>query len=358
MPPNSVARVGQLKTFTLPEKATGSPRDVEMGKAMINAWREDGILQVSMSQKQQDLFDKASAASKRFFAMPPTQKAACVDTQSYAGYIASGEEITDGVADYSEIFTVTKDLPLDEARVKAKWPCHGPCPWLDSEMKTTIQQYMDSLGNSGETLLQMIEYGLSLDPHTLTSLTKDGWHHLRVLRFPQINKTNGRGKEGRGIGSHTDYGLLVIAGQDEVGGLFIRPPAADEKLENWKKSAAGFREDDERWVYVPPVPGVFTVFPGDIMQFMTNSYLPSTPHKVGLNTRERFAFAYFHEPSFQAVISPIAKLYDGQPPDEEIHYGTHFTNMFMRNYPDRVTTERILREDRLKLLDLPELRTQ
>lgn len=110
IPPNTVARVGQLKTFTLPEKATGPPTDVEMGKAMINAWREDGILQVSMSPKQQHLFDKASAASKRFFAMPPTQKAACVDDQSYAGYIASGEEITDGVADYSEIFTVTKDL--------------------------------------------------------------------------------------------------------------------------------------------------------------------------------------------------------------------------------------------------------
>ncbi|EKV19239.1 2-oxoglutarate-dependent ethylene/succinate-forming enzyme [Penicillium digitatum PHI26] len=358
MPPNYVARVGQLKTFTLPETATGSPSDVELGKAMINAWREDGILQVSMSPRQQALFENASAASKRFFAMPPNQKAACVDTQSYAGYIASGEEITDGIADYSEIFTVTKDLPLDEPRVEAKWPCHGPCPWPDVDMRTPIQQYMDSLGKSGETLLQMIEYGLSLHPDTLTSLTKDGWHHLRILRFPQNNKTNGRGKKGRGIGSHTDYGLLVIAAQDEVGGLFIRPPADDEKLENWKNSAAGFREDDERWVYVPPVPGVFTVFPGDIMQFMTNSYLPSTPHKVGLNTRERFAFAYFHEPSFQAVVSPVAKLYDGQPPVEKIHYGTHFTNMFMRNYPDRITTERIIKEDRLQLLDRPELRTQ
>ncbi|CAI7641265.1 unnamed protein product [Penicillium glandicola] len=358
MPPNYVARVGQLKTFTLPEKATGSPTDVQMGKDMINAWREDGILQVSMNPKQQDLFDKAFTASKQFFAKPSSQKAACVDTQSYAGYIASGEEITDGIADYSEIFTVTKDLPLDDPRVEAKWPCHGPCPWPDIDMRTPIQHYMDSLGKSGETLLQMIEYGLGLDSETLTSLTKDGWHHLRILRFPQNNNTNGKGKDGRGIGSHTDYGLLVIAAQDEVGGLFIRPPAADEKLENWKKSAAGFREDDERWVYVPPVPGVFTVFPGDIMQFMTNSYLPSTPHKVGLNTSERFAFAYFHEPSFQAVVSPVARLYDGQPPDEKIHYGTHFTNMFMRNYPDRVTTERITSENRLKLLDLPELRTQ
>ncbi|CAP94819.1 hypothetical protein E8E15_005147 [Penicillium rubens] len=358
MPPNYVARVGQLKTFTLPEKATGSPGDVEMGKALINAWREDGILQIAMNPKQQDLFNKAFAASKRFFALPPNVKANCVDTQSYAGYIASGEEITDGIADYSEIFTVTKDLPLEEPRVAAKWPCHGPCPWPDIDTKAPIQEYMDSLGSSGETLLQLIEHGLSLEPKTLTSLTKDGWHHLRTLRFPQNNKTNGRGKEGRGIGSHTDYGLLVIAGQDEVGGLFIRPPYSDEKLENWKSSAAGFREHDDRWTYVPPVPGVFTVFPGDMMQFMTNSYLPSTPHKVGLNTRERYAFAYFHEPSFQAEISPIAKLYDGKPPDEKNHYGTHFTNMFMRNYPDRVTTERILKEDRLKLLDLPELRTK
>jgi isopenicillin N synthase-like dioxygenase len=36
-----------------------------------------------------------------------------------------------------------------------------------------------------------------------------------------MNDTNGRGKDGRGIGSHTDYGLLVIAAQDEVGGKIL-----------------------------------------------------------------------------------------------------------------------------------------
>jgi hypothetical protein len=39
-----------------------------------------------------------------------------------------------------------------------------------------------------------------------------------MFRFPQTTKTNGKGKDGRGIGSHTDYGLLVIAAQDDVGG--------------------------------------------------------------------------------------------------------------------------------------------
>jgi isopenicillin N synthase-like dioxygenase len=93
------------------------------------------------------------------------------------------------------------------------------------------------------------------------------------------------------------------------------------------------------------------------MQYMTNSYLPSTPHKVGLNTRDRFAFAYFHEPSFQATARPLRGFDAGQTPREGIHYGTHFTNMFLRNYPDRITTRRMAEENRYELLEEDELRT-
>jgi isopenicillin N synthase-like dioxygenase len=87
------------------------------------------------------------------------------------------------------------------------------------------------------------------------------------------------------------------------------------------------------------------------MQYMTNSYLPSTPHKVGLNTRERFAFAYFHEPAFQATARPLPGYDGGQTPRDGIHYGTHFTNMFLRNYPDRITTKRLREEGRYALLE-------
>ncbi len=104
------------------------------------------------------------------------------------------------------------------------------------------------------------------------------------------------------------------------------------------------------------------------MQYLTRNYLSATPHKVGLNTRERFVIAYFHEPSFQAVIKPLTEGCGGQPtqpPSDEatgdetagIHYGTHFTNMFMRAYPDRITTRRLVAEDRYRLLATPELRS-
>lgn len=88
------------------------------------------------------------------------------------------------------------------------------------------------------------------------------------------------------------------------------------------------------------------------MQYITNSYLPSTPHKVGLNTSERFTFAYFHEPNFSAVIKPVSK-YDpvGAMAADGIHYGMHFTNMFMRNYPERITAKRVREEGRMEILE-------
>lgn len=48
----------------------------------------------------------------------------------------------------------------------------------------------------------------------------------------------------------------------QIAGLFIRPPYQGEKYANWERSTAGLKEDDDGWVYVPPVPGVFTAFPG------------------------------------------------------------------------------------------------
>ena len=88
-----------------------------------------------------------------------------------------------------------------------------------------------------------------------------------------------------------------------------------------------------------------------MMQYLTRDYLTSTPHKVGLNTSERYAFAYFHEPNFNAVVKPLSDYdHTGAIDEPGIHYGTHFTNMFMRNYPERITAKRIVAEDRMSIL--------
>jgi 2-oxoglutarate dioxygenase / 2-oxoglutarate/L-arginine monooxygenase/decarboxylase len=337
--------MAELLTFQLPEIVNDTGLDARLGREMIKAWQRDGIFQVAATREQVRTTEVAVASSKRFFQQPMQVKASRVSDLSYSGYIASGEEVTAGEADYSEIFTVTKDLPLTDPRVQAGWPCHGPAPWPDQRYQQDMHALMDTFAAIGEKLLKLVALGLELkDTDTLTNLTRDGWHHMRVLRFPAKSE-----RTTRGIGAHTDYGLLVIAYQDDVGGLYIRPPIqGEQRPRNWlpQESAAGVFENDEGWQFVTPVPNVFTVFPGDIMQFLTDGALLSTPHKVTLADRDRYAMAYFHEPNFNAVVRPFA-----DPTSEEhIHYGTHFTNMALRNYPDRITTKRIHAENRLSIL--------
>ena len=335
-----------LRTFRLPATTTGKASDIDLARSMIEAWKSDGIFQIATEPAQDRRTREALEQSRRFFGMPLAHKSRLVSELTYSGYIASGEEVTAGEADYSEIFTVCPDVPLDDPRVAAGWPGHGPVPWPDGGYRQAMTGFMAGLGAIGEMVLELVALGLGLpEPDALTRLTAGGWHHMRVLRFPARSATTSRG-----IGAHTDYGLLVIAAQDDVGGLYVRPPVEGEpRNRNWleSESMAGMYEDEEPWNFVRPVPNVLTVFPGDILQFLTDGELLSTPHKVKLNSRERYTMAYFHEPNFQSVVRPLADPTSADP----IHYGTHFTNMFMRCYPDRVTTRRIIEEDRLSVLE-------
>lgn len=324
-----------FSTFRVPEHVTGTAADAALGREMTTAWRRDGIFQIEADAGQRARTREALAAARRFFALPRAEKAACVNDTSYSGYVASGEEVTAGEQDASEIFTITPDLPPSERGL----PCHGPVPWPDASYRTAMEAYLAAVGSLGERLLRLVALGLGLGPagfDRLAGPTRDGWHHMRVLRFPAASRTTERG-----IGAHTDYGLLVIAAQDEVGGLFVRPPVSGERRpRNWlpDESSAGFAQDSPGWTYVTPVPDVLTVFPGDILQFLTGGELLSTPHKVRLADRERYALAYFHEPRFGARIRPL----EPDPQDDTvIHYGEHFTRMFMRCYPRRATTRRI-----------------
>jgi isopenicillin N synthase-like dioxygenase len=166
-----------LQTFRLPDAVTATETDVRLGHDLVRAWRADGIAQVATDLAQDRVTADAIEASKRFFAQPMEVKARHVSDLSFSGYIASGEEVTAGEADYSEIFTVCKDLPPADPRVQQLWPCHGPVPWPSAEYAPRMQAFTDQLGSIGEKLLRLVALGLDLDDiGTFTRLTHDGWH--------------------------------------------------------------------------------------------------------------------------------------------------------------------------------------
>ncbi len=333
---------GNFQTFTLPRVIEHSAHCVELGKEIVRAFRTDGLLQINMEDSMKESAEKALAANREYCKMSLDIKSKHVSPSTFSGYIRSGEEQTDGEQDASEIFTVTPDIPSDDWRVQSKMPCHGPVPWPNDHYKDSMKNYMTEIGKVGDNMTKLISLGLGLEMDAIAKLCSDGWHHMRVLHFPPQKAT----KIERGIGSHTDYGLLVLAAQDDVGALYIRPPVKGElRLNNWLDghSMAGMYESEDPWTYVTPVPNVLTCFPGDMFQLLTNGYLVSTPHKVGLNaTRERFALAYFHEPKFSSSIRTLPQFSNPDGKDHAIHYGKHFTNMFMRCYPNRITTKNLV----------------
>ncbi|GAA3203710.1 2-oxoglutarate and iron-dependent oxygenase domain-containing protein [Actinocorallia longicatena] len=323
------------RTFSLPETVHGTATDRALGRAMLDAWRRDGYFLLALDARRASTVTNALTASRSFFGLPAASKRMYVNDLTYSGYAASGEEVTAGKVDHCEVFTVCRDFPLDHPRVLDRLPCHGPVPWPGRHYRRAVRTLMGDLGGLGDTVLALLALGLGHAPAALTGHAADGWHHLRALRYPSTAR-----ESGNGLGVHTDYGMLVLTVQDEAGGLYVRPPVEGEhRGRNWlpEESTAGVYEDRGPWHPVVPVPGTVTAFPGDILQFLTGGSLVSTPHQAKLTARERYSIAYFHEPSFDAELRPL----DGGEP---LHYGTHFTNMFLRCYPDRPATRRILRE--------------
>ena len=319
-----------IAPFELPEGPQDFDDDVRLGKALVRAWREGGAFQVVMGPADERVVERATASGRRFFDQSEKSKARCANDATYAGYAAPGEHTTGNEADQAEIFTVCQDIAPDDPRARERWPGHGPVPWPDAEFRRATLGLMDLLGTLGDRALRLIAFGLGLDePDAFARLTWGGWDDMRLMRLPR------RPAGTRGIGARTDHGLLTILLRDTVGGLHVHRPA--EGAHGGRSRRAG-----------EPAAGVFTVLPGDVLEFATSGVITATTYEEVLDTRERLAIAYTHAPNFQTCVRPLT---GGADDDACLHYGSRFTRAYMRSYPRRATTRRILLEDRLSVLE-------
>jgi isopenicillin N synthase-like dioxygenase len=89
-----------------------------------------------------------------------------------------------------------------------------------------------------------------------------------------------------GVGEHTDYGLLTLLAQDELGGLKV-------------KTARG-------WIDAPPIEGTLVCNIGDMLDRLTGGQYRSTPHRAkNVSGRGRLSFPFFFDPDFDAEIVPL-----------------------------------------------------
>jgi isopenicillin N synthase-like dioxygenase len=111
---------------------------------------------------------------------------------------------------------------------------------------------------------------------------------FRIFHYPPA-------AEQWGVGEHTDYGILTLLYQDDIGGLEVKSRGA--------------------WIEVPPQPGALVCNIGDMLDLATGGLYRSTPHRVrNASGRDRYSFPLFFDPSWNAR---VARLPNAPLPDDD-----------------------------------------
>ncbi|EHU1604571.1 isopenicillin N synthase family oxygenase, partial [Acinetobacter baumannii] len=119
-----------------------------------------------------------------------------------------------------------------------------------------------------------------------------------------------------GCGAHTDWGLLTLLLQDEVGGLEVR-------------------NSEGEWIRAPHIPDTFIVNLGDLVQFMTNGLYLSNMHRV-FNSKagvSRYSVPSFFDLDYEYKIKRLQNLSDEfKAEPKEMTVGEYLAYMYQKTY--------------------------
>ena len=241
--------------------------------------------------------------------------------RAWRGYFGLGGELTSNRPDWKEGLYLGSELGPDHPRVRAGVILHGAnlFPPIDG-FRETVLAYIDALTRLGHALTSGIALGLGLPERWFADHgTADPLVLLRLFNYPSRALPEGSTTQW-GVGEHTDYGLLTMLWQDDVGGLQVRA--------------------DSGWIAAPPIPGTFVCNVGDMLDRMTGGRYRSVPHRVAINAsgRDRLSIPLFFDPDFEALVQPVPGSGPGQDDSGRRWDGANL-QAFVGTYGDYVTAK-------------------
>ena len=259
--------------------------------AMAQACRENGFFYVVGHGVSEELQRRLEDLSHAFFAQDLETKLEirmALAGKAWRGYFPVGDELTSGKPDVKEGLYFGSELSEDDPRVRAGLPLHGPnlFPAGIPGFGDTILEYMTALTDLGHALMRGMALSLGLEPgYFRERYMADPLTLFRIFHYPPVT-VEPKADEQWGVGEHTDYGVLTILKQDDVGGLQVKTRS--------------------RWIDAPPVPDSFVCNIGDMLDRLTRGLYRSTPHRVqNVSGRGRLSFPFFFDPGFDAQVEAI-----------------------------------------------------
>ncbi|MEJ7596289.1 MAG: 2-oxoglutarate and iron-dependent oxygenase domain-containing protein [Kofleriaceae bacterium] len=283
-----------IATIDVSALRTGDPGDA-VAHAIDRACREHGFFAIVGHGIAPALADDLQRTARAFFALPDARKRELAMARAgrrWRGYFPLGGELTSGVPDAKAGLYFGSELPDDDPRVLAGVALHGANLWPADvpDLRPTVLAWIATAAEVAQLVMSAIAraLGLAADYFARTCM-QDPTLLFRIFHYPPTPS------DAWGVGEHTDYGILTLLLQDDVGGLEVRSRGA--------------------WISVPPEPGALVCNIGDMLDRMTGGIYRSTPHRVrNASARDRYSFPLFFDPSWDAR---VVRVPGAPPPDDD-----------------------------------------
>jgi isopenicillin N synthase-like dioxygenase len=260
-----------------------------------------GFFYVTGHGVEHALIDAQFAQARRFFALPEADKRATASADLHAniGYQPLASQALDegSPPDLKEGFQIGFDPGPEHPYVKAGSAFLGRNCWPRDlpGFREQCQAYYAAMMDLSSRLLALVALSLELPEDFFAAHLQTPIAALRLLHYPpQPQAVVGNQI---GAGAHTDWGLVTLLAQDEVGGLEVC-------------NAAG------EWIAAPPLPGTFVVNLGDLLQRWSNDLYLSNAHRVrnADPRRARYSVVFFQDGDPTSLVSCLPSCCSAERP--------------------------------------------
>lgn len=292
--------IDEIPVIDLAPLAGGGRDDIaQVGAAMREAAERIGFFYVRNHSIDAALIAQVETLARRFFAHPLDEKLAVKPIDRHRGFLQIGQAkmYDKAKVDLKESYIWGVDFATDDPDYLAGNRMIGPNRWPQymPEMRPLLNTYLAAAHDCARTMLRALALSLGATEDTFVRSYDKPISRASLIYYPPQDPESN--EQQYGVAPHTDYGVLTLLHQDQVGGLQVATRRGE-------------------WVTAHPIPGTLVINSGDLLGRWTNDRFKSNPHRVvNSSGRERLSIAVFADPDFDTVIEPVVQ------PGEAAKYG-------------------------------------
>lgn len=254
-----------------------------VARALHAASQGLGFIYVSGHGIAPSVIDSARAAGYEFFRSTDAVKESVRISSHHRGWLPQGgARMQDDVpSDLKESFVWGNDA-LSGERMKDHF-LRGPNRWPDAQVagfRAAATAWFDAAHEVAHHLMRGFALGLALPEQFFLGSCDAPLSRASMVYYPPQEVSGNQ----FGVGPHTDFGVLTVLCQDDVGGLQVQT-------------------SDDHWVKAPPVEDTLVINVADLLSRWTAGAYRSTPHRViNQSGRERLSLVLAFDPNPETVV--------------------------------------------------------